>query len=38
MKAMMGWSGTCSLPWLMVTFSPAGIFTRDAMFESPSMG
>jgi len=26
------------LPWLMLTFSPAGIFTRDAMFESPSMG
>src|SRR5215468_7273215 len=25
MKAMIGWSGTWSLPWLMVTFSPAGI-------------
>src|SRR5262245_32221783 len=36
MNAMMGRSGTCSLPWLIVTFSPAGIFTRDAMFWSPS--
>src|SRR6266849_4788608 len=31
MKAMMGRSGTCSLPWLIVTFSPAGILTWDAM-------
>src|SRR6266700_8055096 len=31
MKAMMGRSGTCSLPWLIVIFSPAGIFTWDAM-------
>src|SRR5213593_5263360 len=36
MKAMIGRSGTWSLPWLMVIFSPAGIFTRDAMFWSPS--
>src|ERR1700730_11731578 len=31
MKAMMGRSGTCSLPWLIVIFSPAGILTWDAM-------
>src|SRR2546428_13819013 len=30
-KAMMGGCGTCSLPWLIVIFSPAGIFTWDAM-------
>src|SRR6266511_4920523 len=35
MKAMIGRSGTCSLPWLIVIFSPAGIFTRDAMVWSP---
>src|SRR5882724_1967490 len=35
MKAMIGRSGTCSLPWLVVIFSPAGIFTRDAMVWSP---
>src|SRR6266849_5660507 len=31
MNAMMGRSGTCSLPWLIVIFSPAGILTWDAM-------
>src|SRR6266478_3971111 len=35
MKAMIGRSGTCSLPWLVVIFSPAGIFTRDAIVWSP---
>src|SRR5512144_3317410 len=30
MKAMIGWSGTCSLPWEIVIFSPAGTFTRAA--------
>src|SRR6266508_608260 len=35
MKAMIWRSGTCSLPWLIVIFSPAGIFTRDAMVWSP---
>src|SRR5260370_32023421 len=30
MKATIGWSGTCSLPWVIVIFSPAGIFTRAA--------
>src|SRR5437667_10221821 len=28
---MIGRSGTCSLPWLIVIFSTAGIFTWDAM-------
>jgi hypothetical protein len=36
MKAMIGWSGTWSLPWLMVIFSPAGIFTRAVMVISQS--
>src|SRR5713101_1559038 len=36
MNATIGRSGTCSLPWLMVIFSPAGIFTRDAIRWSPS--
>src|SRR5262245_35003349 len=34
MKAMIGWSGTWSLPWLMVIFSPAGIFTLAVMVIS----
>ena len=34
MKAMIGWSGTCSLPWLIVTFSPAGIFTSICFSRS----
>src|SRR5262245_23700608 len=28
MKGTIGWSGTCSFPWEMEIFSPAGIFTR----------
>jgi len=31
MKAMMGWSGTGSLPWLIVILSPAGILTLAGM-------
>jgi hypothetical protein len=32
MKGMMGWSGTCNLPLLMVIFSPpAGIFRVTGM-------
>ncbi len=36
MNATIGWSGTCSLPWLIVIFSPAGILTlAAAMGASP---
>src|SRR4029453_3898306 len=38
MNAMMGWSGTCSLLWLIVTFSPAGIFTLPAIEVSSKLG
>src|SRR5262245_62493092 len=42
MKATIGWSGTCSLPCVMVMGSPCGIVTLPAMmplsvFAPPSL-
>src|SRR5262249_31972258 len=38
MKGTTGWSGTFSLPWEIVIFSPEGIFTRPGMLPPQGAG